>query len=682
MSTAPFLGFDLVAEAQALKHLTINEALLEIDSYLADLDVVGAGHTHAIADVTGLQSALDGKAALSHSHAWGDITSGRPTTLAGYAITDAQPLDADLTAVAGLSAAGIIARTGAGTAAARTITGTVNQVVVANGDGVSGNPTLSLPQAIHSGASPAFAGLTVGASQLRAQRHIVASSSEETVSYFGKNRSNLANWTSYGKPAPTITYAGGSSYSTGLASDLTNPFSGANQAFAYNFVAGASVSLEYDHGTAFPVNARSIWVYAIEYRTTPYPTSVLVEGYDSSTSTWTTFINDSSPIFTGGVWVSADISVAFFSTFSKVRYTVTHSTGSGIARMSAVVMHHNNLALGYNSLPGLHRLNTFTVQQAFSTSAGSAIVVNSGAVTLNPLTASRMLALDGVKGVISPSAAEARGLLGLGAADSVVLGGLTVGSISGYVRASAGVLSGQSGVPWADITGAPSSFAPLAHTLDGHSNVTISSNSAGELLKWTGTAWVNNTLAEAGIAAAGHAHAVADVTGLQAALDGKALVSHMHGWAEITGRPTTLAGYGITGDDRYSRMPIAVNIALPYPAVGLDSALGWVIVPYSPHDGGATAATFDIERIEVKANAASTTYSCTVKLQKSSDQGATWSDVAGSSTVFASGASGRRSMGNTTVTGQISSGDLVSLHTSGGEDFTDLVISIVGRRTI
>lgn len=59
--------------------------------------------------------------------------------------TNVQAYDADLSAVAGLSSSGVIARTGAGTAAARTITGTSNQITVTNGDGVSGNPTLSIP---------------------------------------------------------------------------------------------------------------------------------------------------------------------------------------------------------------------------------------------------------------------------------------------------------------------------------------------------------------------------------------------------------------------------------------------------------------------------------------------------------------------------------------------------------
>ncbi len=59
------------------------------------------------------------------------------------------------------------------------------------------------------------------------------------------------------------------------------------------------------------------------------------------------------------------------------------------------------------------------------------------------------------------------------------------------------------------------------HSLDSLANVTITSNANGEILRWNGTAWINNTLAEAGIAAVGHGHNIADVSGLQAALDSK-----------------------------------------------------------------------------------------------------------------------------------------------------------------
>ena len=95
----------------------------------------------------------------------GGITNGTAT---GEALTfdaigvSVQAYDADLAAVAGLSSSGLIARTGAGTAAARTITGTANQVVVSNGDGVSGNPTLSLPQSIATTSTPQFTQLGLG----------------------------------------------------------------------------------------------------------------------------------------------------------------------------------------------------------------------------------------------------------------------------------------------------------------------------------------------------------------------------------------------------------------------------------------------------------------------------------------------------------------------------------------
>lgn len=53
-----------------------------------------------------------------------------------------------LSALAALATTGLMARTGAGTVSPRTITGTANKVTVTNGDGVSGNPTLTLPDAL------------------------------------------------------------------------------------------------------------------------------------------------------------------------------------------------------------------------------------------------------------------------------------------------------------------------------------------------------------------------------------------------------------------------------------------------------------------------------------------------------------------------------------------------------
>lgn len=74
---------------------------------------------------------------------------------------DVQAWDVDLDGLASLATTGIVARTGSGAFSTRTITGTTDQVIVADGDGVSGDPVLSLPQSIGTASTPTFGGLTL-----------------------------------------------------------------------------------------------------------------------------------------------------------------------------------------------------------------------------------------------------------------------------------------------------------------------------------------------------------------------------------------------------------------------------------------------------------------------------------------------------------------------------------------
>lgn len=79
----------------------------------------------------------------------------------GLAIgTNVQAYDADLDALAGVSTTGLLVRTGAGTAAARTITGD-GWISVTNGDGVAGAPALALApqtQTVSAGTDTVSAG--------------------------------------------------------------------------------------------------------------------------------------------------------------------------------------------------------------------------------------------------------------------------------------------------------------------------------------------------------------------------------------------------------------------------------------------------------------------------------------------------------------------------------------------
>jgi hypothetical protein len=87
--------------------------------------------------------------------------------------TNVQAYDGTLAALAAYNTNGLLTQTAADTFTGRTITGTANQVSVSNGDGVSGNPTLSTPQNIHTAATPTFTGLTL--SGLTADRLVTSS---------------------------------------------------------------------------------------------------------------------------------------------------------------------------------------------------------------------------------------------------------------------------------------------------------------------------------------------------------------------------------------------------------------------------------------------------------------------------------------------------------------------------
>lgn len=132
-------GTGAVTAAAALVNLGLTATAAEINimdgvtSSTAELNILD-GVTSTAAELNILDGATLTVTELNYVDG---VTSAIQTQLDAK-----QPLDADLTALAGLASAGMIARTGAGTVAARMLTAGTG-ISISNGDGVAGNPTIT-----------------------------------------------------------------------------------------------------------------------------------------------------------------------------------------------------------------------------------------------------------------------------------------------------------------------------------------------------------------------------------------------------------------------------------------------------------------------------------------------------------------------------------------------------------
>lgn len=140
----------LVGTTGLLKKTAANTWTLDTSTYLIGNqtinisgDISGSGTTAIVLTLpaTGVSAGTYKSVTVSSK---GLVTAGtNPTTLAGYGIIDAQPLDADLTSLSNLLSTGIIVRSAADTFVTRILSVSGVGLGTSNADGTAGNPTIT-----------------------------------------------------------------------------------------------------------------------------------------------------------------------------------------------------------------------------------------------------------------------------------------------------------------------------------------------------------------------------------------------------------------------------------------------------------------------------------------------------------------------------------------------------------
>lgn len=190
-------------------------------------------------------------------------TSSGSEAVVIYRVGDSTQLnDADLTALAGLSTTGMVARTGSATYATRTLTAPAAGITVSNGDGVSGNPTLALANDLSALEGLASTGIAVRSTTDTWVQRSVAGTANEIVVANGDGVS--ANPTISISTATILT---GKTITGGAFSGGTwdnGAIGGTTPAAGTFTIANSSLAFQLNGGNALVLSGGNHWLRGVD----------------------------------------------------------------------------------------------------------------------------------------------------------------------------------------------------------------------------------------------------------------------------------------------------------------------------------------------------------------------------------------------------------------------------------
>jgi hypothetical protein len=433
--------------------------------------------------------------------AWSTIT-GTPTTLAGYGITDAQPLDTDLTAIAALATTafgrGILTQTDG--AAIRTYIGASTSSFDGNYNSLSNIPTTFTPSSHNQPWSTITSTPTTlaGYGITDAQAFITAGTTAQY--YRGDKTFQTLDKAAVGLALvenTALTTWTGSSFITTLGTIVTGTWNGT--AIGDTYISSASVWNAKQNAIGFtPENVGNKATSLTSPDNTKYPTTLAIstalagKSDTSHTHLLSAIINVTATATE--INYSAGVTSAIQTQLNAKQATLVSATNIKTINGQSV-LGAGDLAISgggvtaHNALTGINaddhtQYSLANGSRWTATPTANRVVISdaSGNIIVSSITTTLLGYLGSVSSDIQTQ---------LNSKQSTLVSATNIKTVNGQTLLGSGDVTISGGVAWGNVTGTLSNQTDLQTALNGKSNT-------------------------------GHGHGINDISGLQTALDGKA----------------------------------------------------------------------------------------------------------------------------------------------------------------